>query len=319
MLENITEPLSRITRRSEQIDDIVEYYDKTSADYEGWSKSYNMHFGYFRYRNPWQCLRDIWRLEPQLKQTNIEVFQRLNIRVDGNYLDMGCGLGATAREFARRYPTAQLTGITITPVQVTEAQRLLDEHIDTPHRVNFAEMDYQHTAFEANHFDGVYALESACHGKGRDRRAFIAEAYRVLKPGGRLVIHDALVRQPTETGNPLFRYCYRWLCQGWATENYIDKTLFENALKRQGFKNITVTNAFWHVLPSALHMPRVIAVYAVRKMLLSKRFYTDKALRKQRIYHCLGSIAAIFVSLHFKRFGYFVITANKPQALDDAP
>ena len=38
-------------------------------------------------------------------------------------IDLGCGLGATLRSFARRLPRAQLLGLTRVPWQVERARR----------------------------------------------------------------------------------------------------------------------------------------------------------------------------------------------------
>ena len=42
-------------------------------------------------------------------------------------------------------------------------------------------------------YDGVYALESSCHAHGADKGALLAEAYRLLRPGGRLVVADGFL------------------------------------------------------------------------------------------------------------------------------
>src|SRR5215475_1438677 len=87
---------------------LEQYYSEAGPDYAAWSREFNMHFGYYRAgANP-------LHREGMLEQMNAEVLSRL--RVDGmaqpKLLDLGCGLGATLRSFARRLPGAKLTGIT---------------------------------------------------------------------------------------------------------------------------------------------------------------------------------------------------------------
>ncbi|MBS9777392.1 MAG: hypothetical protein KGV50_01385 [Gammaproteobacteria bacterium] len=53
--------------------DVVEYYTETSLDYEGWSKKYNMHFGYFTFANTKEFFEQLFNREAQLEQTNHQV------------------------------------------------------------------------------------------------------------------------------------------------------------------------------------------------------------------------------------------------------
>ncbi len=60
-------------------------------------------------------------------------------------LDMGCGLGATLRSFARRLPQADLHGITLVPWQL-EQGRQLNQSCPEARRITLALGDYEHTA-----------------------------------------------------------------------------------------------------------------------------------------------------------------------------
>ena len=79
-----------------------------------------MHFGYYRFgANPLDR-------ESMLEQMNVEVLARLrlNATAEPKLLDLGCGLGATLRSFARRLPHARLLGLTRVPWQVEHANAL---------------------------------------------------------------------------------------------------------------------------------------------------------------------------------------------------
>ena len=84
------------------------YYEEAGPDYAAWSPHFNMHFGFFRWgMNP-------FKREAMLEQMNREILHRLHLdrepsahasaRAPARILDMGCGLGATLRSFARRLP-----------------------------------------------------------------------------------------------------------------------------------------------------------------------------------------------------------------------
>src|SRR4029077_1710004 len=76
------------------------YYEEAGPDYAAWSPHFNMHFGFFRWgMNP-------FRREAMLEQMNQEIQHRLHLTAmsPARVFDMGCGLGATLRSFARRLP-----------------------------------------------------------------------------------------------------------------------------------------------------------------------------------------------------------------------
>src|SRR5580658_2707990 len=87
---------------------LEQYYSEAGPDYAAWSREFNMHFGFYRAgANP-------LRREDMLEQMNAEVLSRLQLEniAEPRLLDLGCGLGATLRSFARRLPNAQLVGVT---------------------------------------------------------------------------------------------------------------------------------------------------------------------------------------------------------------
>ena len=167
---------------------LEEYYSEAGPDYGAWSPEFNMHFGFYRRgMNPFQR-------EAMLEQMNVEVLKRLRIdpSQESRVLDMGCGLGATLRSMAQRLPHSLLTGVTCVPWQVGQAR---ERNGDAPggERIRIEQMDYEHTVFPSASFDAAYALESACHAHGGDKAAFLKEAHRLLRPGGRMVMVDAFL------------------------------------------------------------------------------------------------------------------------------
>jgi tocopherol O-methyltransferase len=94
--------------------------------------------------------------------------------------DIGCGYGATARVLASR--GAEVSGITISPQQFCIARQLTGQASNPQFTVG----DWLKNTFASESFDAAYAIESSEHMPGKAR--FFAEAHRVLRSGGRLVV-----------------------------------------------------------------------------------------------------------------------------------
>ncbi len=93
-------------------------------------------------------------------------------------VDIGCGYGATAARFADRLGVA-VTGLTLSAAQHRIAAA-------RPGALTFHLRDWLDNGLPDAAFDHGYAIESSEHMTDKPR--FFAEAHRVLRPGGRLVV-----------------------------------------------------------------------------------------------------------------------------------
>ncbi|MDO0917336.1 methyltransferase domain-containing protein [Streptomyces sp. DT2A-34] len=112
----------------------------------------------------------------------------LRIQPGEQVLDVACGTGRTTRRIAEQGAFA--TGIDLYPPHVAQAVQRHGDH----GRTRFLQADATdlraHSSFGDAEFDKVHCLEAAFHFGPEGRRAFLEEAYRLLKPGGRLVLVD---------------------------------------------------------------------------------------------------------------------------------
>ena len=92
-------------------------------------------------------------------------------------VDVGCGIGGSARILARDYGFDVL-GISISPAQVRRATELTPEGLSC----RFAVMDALDLNLADGEFDGVWSVEAGPHMP--DKQRFADELLRVLKPGG---------------------------------------------------------------------------------------------------------------------------------------
>ena len=288
----IADPARRIS--------LEQYYSEAGPDYSAWSPGFNMHFGYYRAGvNPFDR-------EAMLEQMNAEVLARLQVDAldEPRLLDLGCGLGATLRHFARRIPHAQLTGVTRVPWQVERA-RALNESTGCSDRVSVVEGDFERNSLPESTYDGVYALESSCHARGADKAVLLGEAHRLLRRGGRLVVADGFLAS-SRPFNQLQQRIYRKLCECWVIQELAQLPLFLERLEHIGFREIKVEHLQLCVAPSVAHVPWVTV-----KFLLTDVVFGDRPMTRARWNNVLAPVLLPLVSAPLGPMRYCMITATK--------
>ncbi len=149
---------------------VADHYDELDPFYrEVWGE--HVHHGY------WTSGRET-RAEA-VEALSLAVADRLGVNAGDRLVDIGCGYGATARLFARRF-RAEVTGFTVAGAQAAEAAKMGQGGVEIRHR------DWLDNGLPDAAFAGAYAIESSEHMVDKPR--FFAEAARVLRPGGRLVV-----------------------------------------------------------------------------------------------------------------------------------
>jgi SAM-dependent methyltransferase len=296
--EGITQPIAS-AQVAPQIG-LEQYYSEAGPDYAAWSREFNMHFGYYRVgANP-------LHRESMLEQMNAEVLARLHLDdiAEPRLLDLGCGLGATLRSFARRLPHARLLGLTRVPWQVAHAHALNDA-AGFRERVRIIEGDYEDAILPRSSYDGAYALESSCHAHGADKGALLAEAHRLLRPGGRLVVADGFL-VGDRFASALQQRIYRKLCECWVIEKLGQLDLFTARLKQLGFADMTVEHLQWRVAPYVAHIP-----WVTLKFLLTDLVFGDRKMTRARWNNVLAPVLLPLVSAPLGPMTYCMITATK--------
>lgn len=204
---------------------IVEYYNATEHAYrDSWDldNSLAIHYGYWDEK--------VKSFPASLLRMNEVMIETAGINSKDKVLDAGCGVGGSA-VFIAAATGAKVTGITLSEKQVVHANKNAIAKKITK-LVDFKLMDYCATDFPAESFDVIWGCESICYADNKE--TFIKEAWRLLKPGGRLIVADGFVSQYENNDHPVIR---QWL-DGWQV-NYLETPVrFASFMKDTGFSGV---------------------------------------------------------------------------------
>ena len=265
-------------------DEIAKYYDVSQSQYEwAWQlkKSRSLHYGY------WDDSTK--NLHEALINTNKKLAGLVALKVTDKVLDAGCGIGGSSL-WMGKHIGCTVTGITLSAKQVATANGLAQKEGLADH-IHFEKRDYTATGFPDAVFDVVWAIESVC--QANDKNDFIREAWRLLKPGGRLIIADYF-QQPGLSVTDA-RMMRDW-AHGWTCDHFIEMGKFESLLIETGFNDHQLLDITDAIRPSARRMyiayfPGVVAgflynlfhskvtEYGVKNIVAAKLQY--KALKKK--------------------------------------
>jgi tocopherol O-methyltransferase len=219
--------------------EVADYYYHTLIGYlMMWTSRENLalHFGYYD-GNP------LSHTDALLRANNV-LADAVGIMPGERVLDAGCGLGGSSFWLAT-YRRAIVAGIALGPDQIILATREANRR-QLAGKCMFLVADFHRLPFPNECFDVVWAQESLCHSSTKS--AFFQEAYRILRPGGRIVVADFFLRSPRIAPSDRV-FMDEWL-EGWKIPFLWTAAQHSNAAKAAAFSNISIKDVTSHTSPS---------------------------------------------------------------------
>ena len=280
--------------QSTDFDSIIEYYDHSWFDYSYvWATRNNLaiHFGYYD--------EDHNTHDLAVANLNRVLAGHADIQPGHRVLDAGCGIGGSAIWLAENRD-AEVVGITPVPSQIRRGVRSVARR-NLNHKIDLIRGDYSSIEYAENSFDVVWAMESLCHAPSK--QDVYHEFFRVLKPGGRLVIAEYM-----RGGRPLEdddeQLIHDWL-RSWAIPDIDTDEEHFDAVSNAGFENIVNRDVTENVRPSLRRLYGMTLIgtpldYLLKKLGFRRRSSNVVGAQKQ------------YIALRKKIWHYSILTARKP-------
>lgn len=128
-----------------------------------------------------------WRAGYDARPGALEAFASLAPPDTASVLDIGCAFGGLTRVFAGVFPAASVTGIDLSTPALRYAH-MLTNRMDLD--VTYRQCDAEHTGLQPDSMDVVTAFLLLHEVPTDVRRNLMAEALRLLRPGGSLLLLD---------------------------------------------------------------------------------------------------------------------------------
>ena len=279
-----------IPRVPQSAADVAGHYDELDETYRLiWGE--HVHHGYWRTGG---------ESDREATEALVEmVAERLDLRQGLEVLDIGCGYGASA-EYLAQHHRVEVTGFTISAAQA----RIAEARMPAAGRFTALHRDWLDNGLADASMDRAFAIESSEHMV--DKARFFAEAFRVLRPGGRLVI-CAWLSAP-DPSRFAIRHLLEPICREGRLPSMGSRADYEALAGQSGF----ALTAYDDISREVRRTWSICAGRVVRRLVTDRgfrRFALDRSTRNRSF---LLSVPRLMLALRTGSMRYGVFVWRKP-------
>lgn len=228
--------------------------------YDDLALLYRIFWGEHIHHGLWQAER----LRPNVAQVQLISYlaQKAGVLPGEHVLDVGCGFGGSGR-WLIDHCGCRVTGLTVSGKQARFAHRA-SERREAERGMGIVRGDAADLPFGGASFDVVWAIESLEHLV--DKRRFVRDAARLLRPGGRFALCSWLRGDGADReGERLLReVCEAFLCPSLATAGEYRRWCDEAGLTVRLGEDLTANvRATWDTLIRRVGRPWLVPLRAV--------------------------------------------------------
>lgn len=170
----------------------------------------------------------------------------LRLQDDSHLLDVACGMGGQDVVLATNFPLQKITAFDLMFEHLSHGKKRF-EKAGLSHKIETKQGTATELPFEKDSFSHILCVEGIVHFNTRVK--FFNECHRVLKPNGRVVFSDYVVKN--EPTNALEHFILRLVTKVWNIpfENADTPARYKEKLEKCGFHNVVVHCVGANVIP----------------------------------------------------------------------